>query len=79
VIQIWGVTHPSGAVTKIGWTAGLGMEWMFVGGWTTKLEYLHADLGSETFTDHAGINNAAVTGHLTEDVFRLGLNYMFGH
>jgi outer membrane immunogenic protein len=79
VIQMWGVAHPSGAVTKIGWTAGLGMEWMFVGGWTTKLEYLHADLGSETFTDHAGINNAAVTGHLTEDVVRLGVNYMFEH
>jgi outer membrane immunogenic protein len=79
VIRMWGVVNPSGSVTSVGWTAGLGMERMFAGGWTTTLEYLHADLGSETFTGQSGGSRASVTAHLTENVFRLGLNYMFGH
>jgi opacity protein-like surface antigen len=30
--------------------AGIGTEWMFANDWTAKLEYLFADLGSETFS-----------------------------
>lgn len=32
--------------TRIGWTAGAGLEWMFCPGWSTSIEYLHYDLGS---------------------------------
>jgi outer membrane immunogenic protein len=35
--------------TRTGWTAGAGAEWMFLPGWTTKLEYLHYDLGKITY------------------------------
>ena len=34
--------------TKVGWTAGAGVEWAFAGPWSAKLEYLYADLGSFT-------------------------------
>jgi outer membrane immunogenic protein len=68
----FGVT--SGHVINAGWTIGLGTEWMFAPGWTAKFEYLFADLGSETFTG----NQIAATGHLTEDMIRLGLNYKLG-
>ena len=28
-----------------GWTAGVGVEYAFLGNWTAKLEYLYVDLG----------------------------------
>ena len=33
--------------TKFGWTAGLGIEYAFLGAWSAKLEYLYADLGND--------------------------------
>jgi outer membrane immunogenic protein len=35
--------------TRIGWTAGAGVEWMFAKNWSAKLEYLHYDLGTGSF------------------------------
>jgi outer membrane immunogenic protein len=32
--------------TKVGWTAGGGIEWMFSSNWSVKAEYLYYDLGS---------------------------------
>jgi outer membrane immunogenic protein len=78
VIRAFGIVHPSGDVIKAGWTVGIGTEWMFVPGWTAKLEYLFADLGSETFTANVFASQVSVTGHLTEDMIRLGLNYKLG-
>jgi outer membrane immunogenic protein len=77
IIQVFGIANPSGDVIKIGWSAGIGTEWMFAPGWTTKIEYLRADLGSETFNVNT-FPRVSVTGHLTEDVVRLGLNYKLG-
>jgi opacity protein-like surface antigen len=34
--------------TKVGWTAGGGVEWSFAGPWSAKLEYLYVDLGKAT-------------------------------
>lgn len=34
--------------TKAGWTAGTGVEYAFLSGWSAKLEYLYVDLGSAT-------------------------------
>jgi len=34
--------------TLIGWTAGGGLEWMFMPNWSAKAEYLYYDLGSVT-------------------------------
>jgi len=78
MIRAFGSEHPSGSVVKVGFTVGLGTEWMFAPGWTAKLEYLFADLGSETFTANASANKVSVTGHLTEDMIRLGVNYQLG-
>ena len=35
----------SETATRIGWTAGGGVEYAFMGAWSAKLEYLYADLG----------------------------------
>jgi outer membrane immunogenic protein len=32
--------------TQVGWTAGGGLEWMFLPNWSAKVEYLYYDLGS---------------------------------
>ena len=44
------IGNASGTVdeTKTGWTAGVGLEYAFLGNWTAKIEYLHVDLGTAT-------------------------------
>jgi outer membrane immunogenic protein len=79
--------------SRTGWTAGAGAEWMFLPGWTTKLEYLHYDLGSVTYaTGGYSINVAgtsafpgngiaaigtSTTTQFKGDIVRVGVNYMF--
>ncbi len=73
VIQAFGIANPSGSVIKGGGTVGVGAEWMFAPNWTAKLEYLVADLGTETFSD----NQVSVSARLVEDMIRVGVNYKF--
>ncbi len=60
---------------KVGWTAGVGVEYAFMGAWSAKIEYLYADLGKATC--------GAVTCGLATDVtfktsiVRVGVNYRF--
>jgi outer membrane immunogenic protein len=35
--------------TRVGWTAGGGVEWMFSPNWSLKVEYLYYDLGGVTY------------------------------
>jgi outer membrane immunogenic protein len=78
--------------TRIGWSAGVGAEWMFTSNWTAKLEYLHFDLGSATYSNGTlafnmtptpfngtGISSVASssTVHFSGDVVRVGVNYRF--
>jgi outer membrane immunogenic protein len=64
------------AQTKVGWTAGAGLEYAFTDNWTTKLEYLYVDLGKANC-------NAACSGGDPFDVtfktsiVRGGVNYKF--
>jgi outer membrane immunogenic protein len=37
--------------TRVGWTAGAGLEWMFMPSWSVKVEYLHYDLGSASYNN----------------------------
>ena len=60
---------------KIGWTAGLGVEYAFLGAWSAKFEYLYADLGTascETPTCAPAVDVAFKT-----NLVRVGLNYRF--
>jgi outer membrane immunogenic protein len=36
--------------TRVGWTAGGGLEWMFSPNWSAKVEYLYYDLGSVSYS-----------------------------
>ena len=57
---------------SVGWTAGAGLEYMFAGGWSAKVEYLHVDLD---FQDPNGAANFAADAEF--DLVRGGINYRF--
>jgi outer membrane immunogenic protein len=63
--------------TRTGWTAGGGVEWMFMPRWSAKAEYLYSDLNS-------GGQNIGYWGfqtgyhnHPRFNVVRAGVNYHF--
>ena len=69
---------PGASTSKLGWTAGGGVEYAFMGNWTTKLEYLYVDLGKFNCGINcgplvAGVNNVSFKEHIV----RAGLNYKF--
>ncbi|HYA80247.1 MAG TPA: outer membrane beta-barrel protein, partial [Methylocystis sp.] len=75
--------------TLVGWTAGGGVEWMFLPNWSAKLEYLYYDLGtvtsnfvltrpSTTFANGvAGFAAAQTTARFDGNIIRAGVNYHF--
>lgn len=72
----------SGNDTRVGWTAGAGIEHSFAPNWSAKLEYLYVDLG--TLTVHAplagfdlSVNHFAADMQTRFHVIRVGLNYHF--
>jgi outer membrane immunogenic protein len=70
--------------TRLGWTAGVGTEYAFGGGWSLKAEYLYVDLGRSTVTSTnllGGAFPANVFTHsvdLKSNIVRVGVNYKFG-
>jgi len=58
---------------KLGWTAGAGIEYAFLGNWSAKLEYLYVDLGSVDLGTAPVVNNVS----FKENIVRAGLNYKF--
>jgi outer membrane immunogenic protein len=70
-------TSPFGDATsnKLGWTAGLGVEWAFLSNWSAKLEYLYVSLGSVDCStcSPTGTDNVSFKSNLV----RLGVNYRF--
>jgi outer membrane immunogenic protein len=74
--------------TEVGWTAGGGVEWMFLPNWSAKVEYLYYDLGRVTFSD--GVASQIFppatpywtafphsSEHFNGNVVRAGINYHF--
>ncbi len=61
--------------TRFGWTVGGGLEYAVLTNWTTKIEYLYADLGTSTCA--AGNCPVATDVTFKEHIVRLGLNYRF--
>ena len=61
--------------TKVGWTAGAGVEYAMWSNWSVKLEYLYVDLGSFD----CGISCGAAVDNVSfkANVVRAGLNYRF--
>lgn len=88
----WG-TVGSYSKTRVGWTAGGNLEWMFRSNWSAKVEYLYYDLGTVSYSNgtlierftafgpFTGIpaftNGANTTVHFNGQVVRLGVSYHF--
>jgi len=67
---------PTESKTNVGWTAGAGVEYAFLGNWSAKLEYLYADLGNVSCG--AGFcGGAPTTVDYKVNLIRLGVNYRF--
>ncbi|WP_298241075.1 outer membrane protein [uncultured Bradyrhizobium sp.] len=74
--------------TRLGWTAGVGTEYAFGGGWSLKAEYLYVDLGRSTVTStnltgFAGAvsypsNVYTHSADIKSNIVRVGVNYKFG-
>jgi len=73
---------------KAGWTAGGGLEWMFLPNWSVKAEALYYDLGRTTFTQNftqllpplgIALSNTGTRTSFTNTgvIARAGLNYHF--
>jgi outer membrane immunogenic protein len=63
------------AADRVGWTAGVGLEYGILGPWSAKIEYLYADLGTATCgAATCGINT---TASFKTSIVRLGVNYRF--
>jgi outer membrane immunogenic protein len=70
-------TDDQGGDTKVdhlGWTAGVGAEYMFAPQWSVKAEWLYADLGK--FTDNVGgLGGFNRQSDMTVAVAKVGINY----
>jgi opacity protein-like surface antigen len=61
----------SSSETSVGWAFGGGMEFALTDRWSAKAEYMHYDLGKETFTVD---NNLRVQGDTQGSTVRIGVN-----
>jgi outer membrane immunogenic protein len=72
---------------KFGWTVGAGVEVALAEHWTFKAEYLFVDLGNVScnhgYSCGFDATAPAVNGNdavkLNENIFRVGLNFKYGH
>lgn len=67
----------SQTTTKVGWTLGGGLEYAFMGPWSTKIEYLYADLGKGKCDIGPCGGLISFESPLKVNVVRLGVNYRF--
>jgi outer membrane immunogenic protein len=69
-------TSFSGSQDYSGWTVGGGVEWAFLNNWSAKVEYLYIDFGDGP-TVPVSATRDIVSGKMTDNILRAGLNYKF--
>jgi len=69
------------SASRVGFTAGAGVEFALVDNWTAKMEYLYIDTGSisgsATVPASLGGGTFTETAAIRDNVFRAGVNYRF--
>jgi outer membrane immunogenic protein len=63
--------------TKIGWTAGVGVEYALRSNWSVKVEYLYVDLGSMDCSTACGLSGTTDNVSFKANLVRAGVNYRF--
>jgi outer membrane immunogenic protein len=66
----WG----SASSTRLGWSAGAGLEVGLSKNWSTKVEFLHLDLGTASFFNAAS-NASSVSVPVKDNLLRAGISY----
>jgi outer membrane immunogenic protein len=72
--SVTGLGTASSEDTRLGWTAGAGIEGAINRNWSWKVEYLHLDTGSFN-TNVLGV--LPVSMRVTDEIGRFGINYRF--
>ena len=70
-----------GNVSRDGWVAGGGVEYMFARNWSAKVEYDYYDFGSKTSATDSGGGLHLLTNKdstLTAQTLKVGADYHFG-
>jgi outer membrane immunogenic protein len=60
-------------VNNLGWTAGAGLEFVILGPWRAKVEYLYADLNG--FSCELACGGGPISINVHQSIVRAGLNY----
>jgi outer membrane immunogenic protein len=72
--------------TRVGWSAGGGLDWMFMPNCSLKSEFLYYDVGTVTFANSPLVTSVSSLGTISQSVTRIhydgfivraGLNYHF--
>jgi outer membrane immunogenic protein len=74
------IYHSSFDNTKVGWTAGGGLEYALTHRWSVKVEYLYYDLGDESSTANASDGRpfqVRYNWETTANTVKGGLNFKF--
>jgi outer membrane immunogenic protein len=64
--------------TKIGWTAGAGIEYAFAPGWSAKVEYQYYDFGKDTYNFPLSGGTFPFDVDNNIHTVKAGLNWRFG-
>jgi len=66
---------PFGTQSKnnLGWTLGLGVEFVIWGPWTAKAEYVYADFNG--FSCNVACGGGPISNNVRENIVRAGINY----
>jgi outer membrane immunogenic protein len=87
--QVPAASAGSASGSRVGWTVGGGVEWLFWPQWSAKVEYLYYDLGSATYQlgpllvlsqtsgKISGSTFPTATTRFAGNVVRAGVNYHF--
>jgi outer membrane immunogenic protein len=76
--NIYGLFNFSGSELRVGWTVGVGTEWMIVGTWSVNVEYDFLEFGTRNVSLSDAIMGAdqfSVRQDINE--VKLGINYRF--
>ncbi|MEK4035097.1 alginate export family protein [Methylocystis sp. IM2] len=72
-VSNWTLSSAQFADSLIGWTAGGGVEWMFMPNWSAKAEYLYYNLGNATATGYNALRFSGANVGLPNVAYNYGL------
>lgn len=67
------------STTQVGWTAGGGVEWMFLPNWSAKVEYLYTNISGQNSNPwgNSGTLLTNINNNTRWNSVRAGVNYHF--